>query len=139
MHRSLRWLGIGFLAVTIWGSASAIEATGSPGVATPGAATPTSHAFYTYRSDQPVIVISSGPATATLHVARLPTDRYGVVTVATDSDAAFRFTMTPPQGVSRMIFEANTPDALTEALLLDQMGDYILTIEATGSWAVIIR
>lgn len=139
MHQLSRWLGIGLLAVVVWSSPAMIAAFGTPGATTLGASTPSSPAFYTYRSDQPVIVISSGPATATIHVARLPTDRYGVVTVATDSDAAFRFTITPPQGEPRMIFEANAPDALTGALLLDQTGDYILTIEATGSWAVIIR
>ena len=77
--------------------------------------------------------------TATLRVDRLPTDRYGAVTVATDSDAPFRFTVTPPQGESRTIFEVDAPDALTGALLLDQTGDYLLTVEATGAWALIIR
>lgn len=138
-HRSQRWLGIGLLTVTIWGSAPVIPVTGAPDAATPGVATPALPSSYTYRSDQPVIVISSGPATATLLVARLPTDRYGVVTVATDGDAAFRFTITPPRGGPRTIFETNAPDALTAALLLDETGDYILAIEAAESWVVTIR
>ena len=133
MHSPLRWLGIALIALAI-GADRSVSVDGTPAPATP--ASPT---VYPYRPDQPIILISSGPMTATLHVDRLPTDRYGAVTVATDSDDPFRFTVTPPQGEIRTVFAADSPDAFTGALLLDQTGDYILTVESTGSWALIIR
>ena len=139
MDNLLRWLGIGLLVFSIPVSQLLDEGGAPPSVATPAAASPVPFTIYDYRSDQPVIVIRSGPMTATLRVDRLPTDRYGAVTVATDSDAPFRFTITPPQGETRTIFEADAPDALTGALLLDQTGDYTLTVEASGMWALIIR
>lgn len=134
MNHLLRWLGSGLLLITIAGGSTVVAAEG-----TPGAATPTSRPSYSYLPDKPVIVIGSGPMAAALHVDLLPTDHYGAVTVASDSDDPFRFSVTPPQGEIRTIFQADSPDAFTGALLLDQTGDYVLTVEATGSWALIIR
>ncbi len=134
MDRLSRWLGLCLLVASIAGNSTFVVADG-----TPGAATPAPRPLYTYRPDRPVVVISAGPLTATLHVDRLPTDRYGTLTVATDRDAPFRFTVTPPRGEIRTIFETDSPDAFTGALLLDQTGDYTLTVEATGAWALIVR
>ena len=134
VHRVLRWAGVG-LVVLVLGSAPSAVADGAP----PCAATPSPPVSYTYGTDQPVILIGTGDMTTTLSVDRLPTDRYGSVTVASDSDAPLVFTITPPRGDLRPIFAADSPDSLTGALLLDQTGEYTLTVEATGSWAIIVR
>ncbi len=134
MHRLPRWAGVG-LVMLLLGSVPSAIADGT----LPCAATPSPSASHAYGSDQPVILIGSGDMTTTLSVDRLPTDRYGSVTVASDGDAPFAFTNTPPQGDSRPIFATDSPDSLTGALLLDQTGEYTLAVAAAGSWAIIVR
>ncbi len=137
MHRLLRWAGVGLVVLVPGGSGPSAIADGVPPcVATPS---PLPLAFHEYDTDQPVVLIGAGNMTTTLRVERLPTDRYGAVTVASDSDTPFAFTIIPPKGATRPIFAADSPDSLTGALLLEQTGEYTLTVDATGSWAIIIR
>ncbi len=135
MHRLLRWAGVGLVVLVLRGSGPAAIADGVP----PCVATPSLSASYAYATDRPVILVGSGDMATTLRVDRLPTDRYGSVTVASDSDVPFSFTITPPRGDARPIFATDSPDSLTGALLLDETGEYTLTVAAMGSWAIIIR
>lgn len=133
MHRLVRWVAV-VVVVLVMGGASTAVADDPPCGATPRVA-----ASYAYRPGQPVVLIGTGDATARLTVDQLPTDQYGAVTVASDSEGPFAFTLTPPEGATRTVFTADAPDSLTGALLLDQAGSYTLTVVAAGSWAIIIR
>lgn len=134
MHRVLRWAAVAVVA-TLLGGASPTLADVEP----PCGATPAVASSYAYQPGEPVVLIGAGDATAALAVDRLPTDRYGTVTVASDSDGPFVLTLTPPRGAVRTIFSTTGPDSLTAALLLDQTGAYALTVVAPGSWAIVIR
>ena len=133
MLRSLRWVAVA-VAVLLLGTSAARADDDSPCVATPGISP-----SYAYEPGAPVVLIGAGDATAELTVDRLPTDRYGTVTVASDQDGPFLFTLTPPRGEPRTVFTANDVDALTGALLLDQRGVYTVAVTAPGSWAIVIR
>ena len=131
-----RWSGliaIGLLVLAIGTAATATTGDAGPCAATPGVA-----ASYVYGT-APVVLIGAGSTTTTLSVTRLPTDRYGAITVASASDTPFALTITSPDGDKRPVFSAESPDALTGALLLDRIGNYTITVEATGFWSIVIR
>lgn len=133
MRHSLRLAGLAVAVLLL--SSSTVRADDDAACR----ATPALAPSYAYEPGAPVVLIGAGDATTSLTVDRLPTDRYATVTVASDSDGPFAFTLTPPEGAARAIFTTDRPDSLTGALLLDQRGAYTITVTAPGSWAVVIR
>jgi hypothetical protein len=92
-----------------------------------------------YRPGEPIVLIGHGDCATRLVVDDLPTDRYGVVTVANGSASALTCTLETPDGQRRPVFQADGEDAWTGPLFLDQLGTFIVAVEAMGQWAVIIR
>ena len=92
-----------------------------------------------YRAGAPTVLIGQRAHAVRLVVDALPTDRYGVITVANGSDGALTCSLETPDGNRRPIFSADGEDAWTGPLLLDRPGLFVLEVDADGPWAVIIR
>jgi len=106
--------------------------------ATPCPDAPIVEERYTYDPDEPFLLIGTGNERMTLDVQQLQENYIGFVVHYGGHDR-FEALLVDPDGERNSIFAAIRPSGVSSSRSLEQVGEYVIEVEASGPWSLYVQ
>ena len=119
-----RWMALSGVCLMIGVMLTGETVAADQGTPCPDA--PTIEERYTYDPDEPFLLIGTGNASTTFVVHCGGHDRFEALLV-------------DPDGESNSIFAAIRPSGVSSSHSLEQVGEYVIEVEANGPWSLYVQ
>jgi hypothetical protein len=133
MHRRTALSGIWLALGAVLGGEALAAAQ-----ATPCPDAPTVADRYTHNPAEPILLIGTGNARTTLDVPQLGEGSIGFVVYYGGHDR-FEASLVAPGGERSSIFTAIRPTGESSARRVEQVGEYVIEVEANGPWSIVVQ